>query len=474
MKNNRSMQFIKSTVLNDFWIKIFFIVSMLLSASPFIHLVIAPFIKILLIWGMIVLVYQIVTEKQRYKNIYSVLMGIFIISYGITVFINRDMNFVANIKIWFYMIVIFFVVFSVNPNMKKEDIIREVKILIWVFTIASFVLALISFGTFVFSIKGHGVYESQWVYYGMFENRLWGLYNPSTGSAINAISILLMAGYWIYFEPKKKVTKVLLCVEMLIQYFCLLLTNSRTALYTLFVGIMGVIFLAIGYHSKEKSCTGKRLMKQGAFVFLGGLILFSTVAPIRNGLAYIPGIVKKIDEIDKKENKKTEIEKEELTRLEELEERPGGILTGRTELWKAGIETFKEDPIFGIARENVSERVAVNLKDDYWFRDLQRGGLHNIYITVLVCSGIVGFIFFMLIVLNLIIRCIRYVFTGNMIKNKGVPLIIIPVLIVQLIMEFLEARILYQVNIFYILFWCMAGYFVYFFNQSEKDMTDEI
>lgn len=474
MKSNSIFYSIKNIVLNEFWLKMCFLISMLLSASPFIHLVIAPFIKILLVWGMLILIYQLLRQRERYKNVSSMLVIAFIISYGITVFVNSGMNFIANVKIWCYMMVILLVIFSVDPKKKRDAIVYEIKQIIWAFTIVSFCLSVVSFGTFVFSIKGHGMYESQWVYYGMFENRLWGIYNPSTGSAINTISILLLAGYWIYFKPQKKVVRAVLCMEMIIHYFCLLLTNSRTALYTLIIGVAGLIFLTIGYYSKKKEFSIKKLAVQIACALLGCCILFTTVNPIREGLAYVPGLVKIfVNSVEEGETKE-EIEKEELTRMEELEERPGGILTGRTELWKAGIQTFKESPLFGIARENVNIRVANNLEDDYWLRDLQRGGLHNIYITVLVCSGIVGFVFFVLIVLSLLAKCIKYVFSEKMKQNQGIPLIIIPVLIVQLIMEFLEARILYQVNIFYIIFWCIAGYFMFFFNQSEKDIINEV
>ncbi len=463
----------RNIIFNDFLLKIFFIVSMLLSASPFIHLIIAPFIKILLAWGMIVLGYQALNQKKRYKNVYSVLVSFFIISYGVTVILNRNMNFIANIKIWCYMLVVLLVIFNVDPYKKRENIVYEIRQIIWIFTLISFMLAVISFGTFVFSIQGHGMYESQWVYYGMFENRLWGIYNPSTGAAINTLSILFLVGYLLYFKPKKKFERRLFCVEMIVHYLCLLLTNSRTALYTLIIGVAGIIFLSIGYYSREREFSVRKFIIQMVCALVGCIILFATVAPIRAGLAYVPGIVKMFTNNNEASDAKDEIEKEELTRIEELEERPGGILTGRTELWKAGIQTFKESPLFGIARENISTRVANNLEDEYWLRDLQRGGLHNIYITVLVCSGVVGFVFFALIVGKLIVECIKYVFSKKIKQNHGIPLIIIPALVVQMVMEFLEARILYQMNIFYIVFWCMAGYFIYFFNQSEKDIIDE-
>ena len=105
-----------------------------------------------------------------------------------------------------------------------------------VFVGVSFLLAAASLYTYVFSVKGHAMYNGQWVYYGMFENRLWGLYNPNTGSAINR-SHFVDFRLLIFFRPKRKVMKAFFVINVLCHYFCLLLTNSRTALYTLIIGV---------------------------------------------------------------------------------------------------------------------------------------------------------------------------------------------------------------------------------------------
>ena len=166
------------------------------------------------------------------------------------------------------------------------------------------------------------------------------------------------------------------------------------------------------------------------------------------------------------------IEQEELERLEEEEERPGGILTGRTELWEAGLKTFVESPVFGVTRENITERVGANLADKYWENDLARGGLHNIYLTVLVSSGIVGFVLFMAFILIYVVKAIRYVFSAEARKQNGFVMCLITISAVLLIMEFLEARILYQVGIFYIIFWCIAGYVLCFTDKTRREVSD--
>lgn len=460
------------TIFNELLFKCVFLAVTLAIASPFVHLFLGEYVKVLLVWGFILIVYQLINNRSIFKSPYLLLLLLFAGLYGVTIFLNREMNFLSNIKALMYMLLIFIVMFGYKKDKEKDEVLKEIKILIVTFLCISFCMALASFITYVFSIRGHAVYNGQWVYYGMFENRLWGIYNPSTGSAINTISILFCLGYWVSLASGKW-QKILLAFNIFIHYSCLLLTNSRTALYTLILGAGLLLFLYIVYGRNETKRNINITFLRSAVIsaVVCGILLIS-VAPIREAFSYLPGAVNYIknEKADKKESDKKKIEKEELTRLEELENRPGGILTGRTELWEAGIKTFAESPVFGITRENISERVGKNLEDDYWVKDLQRGGVHNIYITVLVSSGVVGFIPFMIFIVVLVINIIKCSYRCAVRKCDGILLCVSVVIIVQLIMECLEGRILYQVGAFYSLFWCLAGYVTYFI---EKDKVKE-
>lgn len=463
---------LKKTIFNSTLFICLFLAAELGSASPFIHLALAPLLKIFLVWGFVLFLYQLLMNFKKFLNIYYALLFGFVVLYGITVLLNRDMNFSANIKALMYMLMIFAVVTNYDISANPQEVLKQAKAVILTFVSVSFVLALVSFGTFLLSMKGHGMYNGQWVYYGMFENRLWGLYNPNTGSAINTLSILMILGYWMFFKTKKVWLRIFFVINMLVHYFCLLLTNSRTALYTLILGIALLIFLCGQYYwlAQGKKAKLFRLVKQICLIAVCCLAVFVSVSPVREGLSYMPGVVKMAKVNLGLSDKKTEKpQKEDLTRLEEEENRPGGILTGRTELWKAGLETFKESPVFGITRENIPERVEKNLKDDYWLRDLQRGGLHNIFITVLVSSGSVGFIVFMAFIVLLSVKILRHIFSRRIVGEHGVTQVMITIIFVMLIMECLESRILYQVSVFYVLFWLMVGFALYFIDRAKKD-----
>ena len=95
MKENKISNILRCTVFNDLLLKCFFIAATLGTASPFIHIVVAPFMKVLLAWGIILLGYKICTNWRMYLNKYYILLAAFCVSYGITILLNRGMNFSA-------------------------------------------------------------------------------------------------------------------------------------------------------------------------------------------------------------------------------------------------------------------------------------------------------------------------------------------------------------------------------------------
>jgi O-antigen ligase len=151
----------------------------------------------------------------------------------------------------------------------------------------------------------------------------------------------------------------------------------------------------------------------------------------------------------------------------ELREGEDGMLTGRPMLWLAGFRTFLEAPVFGVTRENLSQRVGENLSDKGWMPDLEAGGIHNGPLTVLVCSGLAGFVpllAFAVMLLRRFTRALLPLLTGNTDRVTGseaeIAALAGAVILVIMFMaaEMTESRILYQVNAFFVFFWTVCGY----------------
>lgn len=151
----------------------------------------------------------------------------------------------------------------------------------------------------------------------------------------------------------------------------------------------------------------------------------------------------------------------------ELREGEDGMLTGRPMLWLAGFRTFLEAPVFGVTRENLSQRVGENLSDKGWMPDLEAGGIHNGPLTVLVCSGLAGFVpllAFAVMLLRRFTRALLPLLTGHTDRVTGIEAEIaalagaVILVIMFMAAEMTESRIMYQVNAFFVFFWTVCGY----------------
>lgn len=458
--------------INRTCFKIAFLVTMMFTAIPFVHGIISPYIKLLLLWGGASVGADLLTGARLIRNKFTGLLIAFCGAYAVTILLNREAYFGDNVKALLYMGVIFVMLYGQDLSLDKETVKKEMRLVSYVFVSVSFALSLACFATYVFSIDTHYTTDEGWKYIGMFENRLWGLYNPNTGSTIATLSMVLTVFLWMTRGKKSKLLTAFYIINLCIQSFCLILTGSRTALYVLYIGVAMLVFYLLPL-KWFKTRSLKNYLLRGVAAALAVVCVMLSFQVVRYALSYVPSLTKSIISMST-DGEKVEIEKEELDRLEEKENREGGFLTGRQHLWEAGFDAFLESPIFGVTRENISDRAKVYLVSEGWEGTLSTGGLHNIYLTILTASGIVGFVlmggFAVWSIIKMFIALYKKKFAG---KGRYCFLFSFVLIALFFVMELFEARILYRVSLFYVFFWIYYGYAMYFTQKAECD-TKEI
>lgn len=449
--------------------KLIMIVATLLTTIPLFHAYIGGYVKIFLLYGIIVVLYTAVRQRSNLFSLFikdkvNLLLILFLLSYALTVFANRNSNFAENFNQLVYMGVFFFLMFIFPSTLEKKQASHETRVISRVIIVTTFAFAVVSFITFLFLINGSYSIEGKTVYYGMYEHRLWGLYNPNTGSMLCIISILLSFGFFL-----RKEHKVFNIINISLQYICLLLTGSRSALYVLYVIVLAIA-ITIAYRLIKLSKI-KKILTSCIMGILSVLIIIGAGNVVRFGLSYLPGTIKSIEHVFFKPSdseKPYKFEIFDFTRMEQAENREGGILTGRDDLWKAGIKALGQSPVLGLGRENIANEAEKYLEGENWKESLHIGGLHNIYITVLVSSGILGFSILAVFAALSFWRVIK-----NPVRGRKIGLwygVLTVITMTFYITELVEARILYQVGIFYVLFWTFLGLLNAFaLRASESD-----
>lgn len=474
LKENKVHRVLDSYLLNGFNFKALMVVITMLTSVPYLHYKVGGYVKFVLAYGILICIWQLF-QRQTYAKLKlkpSLLLCLFALLYLITVFVNKELYFKRNLQQLIYMAVFFFLMYIDMQLKPTEEIQKDIRRISILFITITFVFSCICFYTFLRQFHYLYVVPTSHAYYrfGISENRLWGLYNPNTGSTLNVLSILLTILIVGTMRGKKKIGYIAGGINVALQYCCMILTDSRTAYYGLTIVLALLAGVTVFRRYSDSSATKKLLYV--LFVMAVAVVLIFTVTDlVELGLTYLPGIMTNIfgDSFSLSDlepagtvhwlqiNPLTlAIDAVSVNRLPEAET---DFFTGRTQIWKAGLDVFKENPILGVGREGIAYIVPEKLVggiENSLSNDIYAGGLHNIYLTVLVCSGILGFaVFAAFLFVNVFSALKKILFSKEV---DFYLLMTFAVTLFFLISEMFEARILYQVSIFNVMFWCGIGY----------------
>lgn len=174
----------------------------------------------------------------------------------------------------------------------------------------------------------------------------------------------------------------------------MLLTGSRTSLYAFIICSGAFCFFMLS--KKNKRFSLKRAKGWAVNICISILVMgtiYSIGIPVKGAMAYVPKMVDvEIPGLNgaadkEKTSAKKKKNKVDLTRMEELEDRGGGLLTGRTYIWNAGLTALKQAPVFGLSKNATYDYAKEYIGDPQWLEHL-KVSLHNVYITVLVARAV--------------------------------------------------------------------------------------
>lgn len=482
-------------VLNPTIFKILILIITLVMQVPFIHSAFGGYVKYVLAFGILIILFELATGKLKgiLKNKANILAFAFAGFYAVSIVLNRGSNFGANIKQLLYMIVFFILLFFVE----KIDI-KATSVTIVVFT---FIISAICLTTYVLNIYEWYIIGA-YLYVGKVGTTLWGLYNPNTCGAIATVSIITSL-YLIFGNEIKKVwlkviSIVLLVVNLLVQYLVLLFSSSRGAYYGLLIAIAILIFVfVIKNFKREKINTFLRIVI-ALVLCIGisfGILKVSSFIQMNKDKICVVSDEDAVN-IEKDTNFENDIE-ELLKKYTEDSSAFSGIIslkslsitsdlsdatgrtsditntTGRDIIWKSGFKAFLDKPIFGWTREGLVEPTVNNIIEatGYDSGAVSGGGLHNLYLTILTSSGIVGFIVMAALAILVLIRFLKQFFKKAPMSKE--LLFSFTMCMYFFVSELVENRILYQVTFFNVVFWIFFGYLNFYSLKGNKKSEKE-
>ena len=303
-------------------------------------------VVIILVGGMVVHIvrFKPINKNMRLKGFSVALIacGISIIIGGIDVLPERQI--LPALVIMFYGIVVIFCALIFNDGLGKENSERLVRNIIYG-VLGSSVLAAVQMFTVLIELGDvFGAIASKYEIstgYG-YPNYLAYLYT-------RAIPIC------IYLASKKEKGSFLWLLGAYFFAICIVITSCRAALLMgAIVGVASIVYFGI-----------KTKKKKEFFITIGVLVLITAI-----GLIII---------------------RDEIKSLFATLFRMGLDSNGRFDLWKTGIERFKEHPIFGVGIDyDIGGRLDKHPTNTpytpYWY--------HNTVVQILCSLGVVGCIVF--------------------------------------------------------------------------------
>ena len=419
------------------------------------------FSPIFIIWGLLLLAKNLISKDMLIKKRYIYLIITFLLLYVITIFYNRQFNFVGNVKSLIWTSIMLLVIFINEYTADREKVFNDIRKISIALTISICILSLIALIMFCFDVsyqvnRGDGKLIPQ----GFWAARLWGIYvDPNQGATIAMMSILASIILLLRKNKNLKIINIISVMNIIIQYIFIILTGSRGGEIAFIFVLTGLIYLFADYILRNK--LRNKYVRKIFVAIMGGIIAFfiiGTFDDTRVILGKVPSLTMQSQKIIS--NKLgVDIGKHEgnITMVRPDVGEGKEVSNGRLTLWKDGFRLIKHSPIFGFGDRNIF----LKAKELTPGSSLEKQYVHNGFIHMVLSGGIVAGITMLLLLFFAIIDIVKIVFTSNIYTSKYYIYSCIGLIVgASLITAIFLTELFYQNSFISTVFWIYLGFMV--------------
>lgn len=472
------LRFLEITLFNREWFCIALLVFTYITSLIPITVQNQNTARYVILWAALVLFYDLFTNRwllKFYGNHYLIL---FCIGAAITILVNSLSNFTSGVADFAYIVIVFFLFYTMGMSADKEKIRRYILKITGLFsallllnTLVSFVLLYLHCSIpFVWHLNG----ADRYYYMGVSaEGRFTGL----QGNA-NLLGWLAMAGLccclvlYAALPKRGRLIKAYCGVNLVAQWLCVTLTESRGASMG-FYGCL-VLFAVLLVVTSEKMCVEKKIWQRAAacvaiFAFAGAIWLASGM------------VGRAVTTFLNQQYAQHEDENEAELKFPLIGERDfeGNFSTGRVVLMKTGLKTVvNENIVFGVTSSNAPEEWMKYKPENFSGEPSDAGNMHNLFLQILLCNGVVGLVIFLLF----LFYCLRITVRNVLRKKADTPdrrllIVLLSCLLGFGIISMVDNILIYPyTQLLNYLFFLFLGWYVYFIRLTygQEAMRDPI
>ncbi len=464
---------ISDTIFNVFYYKValmFFLIPTLLVYCVSYNYKLLFF---MMGWGALVCVYDLLVRRNFVKTRGMLWLIGFLVTFALSVVLNFKTGLTLNISSWAYTAIALFVLYPDSAIKDKNIVLKELSVINNIFIGMTAIMSTISLGMYVCLYGEIVKFGDQEYSIGWTHNRLFGVY-ANTGYMITAIGLAIILIQIAVVKAKdgklKKAYVAFLAYTAFVNFCSMCMENAKGAFFSLaaFFAI-GAFFIAL-----------RKMLKKGKKAILSGVVsvvsatlavavMFGVIYSARPLLAYVPSLYHQAGGLYYGEEKTEKPENEEDENDEKLEgveidrdiDESYGFFTGRTKIWKFGVEQFLEKPLLGYGPQSHRE---------YFIVDNYLRHFHNLIVQTFVSVGVVGstfiFGFFILVLIFILKKLFQKAKDGD--DNYYVEVLLFALLGMFLVNSMAEVTILFITRFAMFMFWMFLGYTLALVNDGEK------
>ena len=466
----------KKAVLDTSLFRRSYIVCLFCSNISFVLIPAYAVLAVLFIWGVFLLIYNEVKHHTIQKTRYGLWLAAFVLSSTVTVIVHLASSVLYN-AINFMMVlhvaVCFFVFYSVHTE-KELNFRRELYSVCRFIVYTTTVLGIVGLAFLMAEIS----FEVLWFKFIVFENRFDGMFvNPNQLGFISAAAIfcchMLMKKDFIAISGRERVSRIWIGSCVAVNAISLILCDSNGAL----VLVLGYIIFYLIYKmfGSERKLSTWVVAKKALACLVAGVFIVAAIFFMRNvtqaGFSQIMRDSKPVVVASSDDLADIIVEGEAGVTFEHVNK---NIDSGRFKLWQQAAKMFAQNPVIGIGKGNIYEygnrlfEGGIKFSDSYGILAPIMTDFHNGYITIIICSGVIGFVLFCIFWL----RFFRHI-TVHVFREEGLSESVLPCMFAficaYLIYSFIEVGLLFNLNFMVIFFWLIVGYTSCFLVKFEPD-----
>ncbi len=416
----------------------------------------------LFIWGVYLVYRKIVKDKCFDRLRFGLWIVAFIAINILTMFLNISITFFYNIVMILHISICFFIFYGIHTEKgfnPKAELYKVCKFIIYVTSI---------FGALGFILMMSGVhFEWFWVKFIIYENRYTGVYiNPNILGFISVVSIvcchLVMKPDFLIQAKRTRVSRIWIAICLSVDLFSLLLcdSNASFALFVCYV-IFTLVFI---YFSSSARMKKRQFAIKSVAVLIAAVYVVFTAFMVRSicqrGFSQLVNQTH-VDNVAVKSI--NEITSEEAITFNHVNK---NIDSGRLKLIKESFSLFQISPVFGISNGNIIEYSQKYLNGTLNL-SYHNSDIHNGYLTVIVSTGVVGFLIFAIWGLRFGKHIVFNLFKRQNAGSQDILPCLFAFCCGYLVYSLFEKALLYDISFMVMWFWYMLGMTSVYLNKYE-------